>query len=101
MTATTTDVRRRHRSSRCLRAVALAVVLVPVLASAAAAVPAGEVSISARNGTSLKSGGSNTAFAVRTPEGAKCPGDTAHDANFVQSYFVPDATAPTSVNFKG
>ena len=75
-------------------------VLVPS-AAGAAGVPAGQVQITAPNGSAITGGGSETTFSVRTPAGAKCPGDTQHDSYFVYSYFVRKGISPASVIFRG
>lgn len=50
--------------------------------------------------TPLKSGGSSTPYGVVLPQGASCPGDTAHKGYHVFSYLVPKGVAPTVVSFK-
>jgi hypothetical protein len=78
----------------------LAMVLGP--SAAEAAVPAGTAEITqAGLTTPLDSGGSATDFSVTLPQGAKCPGDTAHDGYHVFSYLVPRRVSPTQVSFKG
>lgn len=80
--------------------VGLAVLLGPSMAEAA--VPAGTAQITqAGLTTPLNSGGSATDFSVILPQGAKCPGDTAHDGYHVFSYLVPHGVSPTQVSFKG
>jgi hypothetical protein len=72
-----------------------------LVAPAAGAGAASQVQITAPNGSAISGGGSETTFSVRTPDGAKCPGDTQHDFYFVYSYFLPRGTSPTAVTFKG
>jgi hypothetical protein len=51
--------------------------------------------------TPLRSGGSSTLYGVLLPQGAHCPGDTAHDNYHVFSYLIRKGIQLTSVNFGG
>jgi hypothetical protein len=51
--------------------------------------------------TPLRSGGSTTPYGVILPQGASCPGDTAHDNYHVFSYLVRKGISLASVNFGG
>jgi hypothetical protein len=49
----------------------------------------------------LRSGGSQTPYGVLLPQGARCPGDTAHHDYHVFSYLIRRGIQPTSVSFAG
>jgi hypothetical protein len=49
----------------------------------------------------LTSGGSATPFGLAIPEGAACPGDSAHDGYYVDSYVVPATSDPGRIYFPG
>jgi hypothetical protein len=49
--------------------------------------------------TPLHSGGSKTFYGVALPQGASCPGDSAHKGYHVFSYLVPSNVSPTAVGF--
>ena len=69
--------------------------------SAAAAATAGTAQITVPgSSTPLRSGGSETPYGVALPQGAGCPGDTAHKGYHVFSYLVPKDVSPTAVSFK-
>ena len=69
--------------------------------SAAAAATAGTAQITVPGtSTLLRSGGSDTPYGVALPQGAGCPGDTAHKGYHVFSYLVPKGVSPTAVSFK-
>lgn len=46
-------------------------------------------------------GGSATAFSLRLPPGAACPGDSAEESYRVQSYMVPATVDPASIRYDG
>jgi len=48
----------------------------------------------------LASGGPTTEFGIALPQGAACPGDSAHDGYYVYSFLVPKGVLPASVSFK-
>lgn len=78
----------------------LSALVAPSVAGAAVAVGAAEI---VQPGTSipLRAGGSATPYGVLLPQGASCPGDTAHGNYHVFSYLVPNGVAPSAVNFGG
>jgi hypothetical protein len=47
----------------------------------------------------LEHGASAAVFALRLPDGASCPGDSAHDGWRVQSFMVPDAVDPGTLTY--
>jgi hypothetical protein len=49
--------------------------------------------------TPLHGGGSKTFYGVALPQGASCPGDSAHKGYHVFSYLVPSNVPPTAVGF--
>jgi hypothetical protein len=51
--------------------------------------------------TPLRSGGSSTPYGIALPNGAACPGDTAHDQYRVYSYLIPAGVNLESVSYKG
>ena len=63
-------------------------------------VPAGAAEITVPGQlTPLHSGGSATPYGVALPQGARCPGDSAHKGYHVFSYLVPKAVSPGTVRF--
>ena len=69
---------------------------------AAAAPAAGTAEILEVNGvTPLSVGGSRTAFDLRLPPHAACPGDTAHKFYLIDSYMVPVAVSPATIRYVG
>ena len=46
-------------------------------------------------------GGSRTAFALRLPNGASCPGDSADDGYRVNSFVVPATVRVEDIAFDG
>lgn len=50
-------------------------------------------------GDPLESGTQSTAFTLRLPDGAACPGDSANDGYRVTSYIVPVAKNPADLTF--
>lgn len=69
--------------------------------SAAAAPAAGIAQVTVPGEPSpLRSGGSATPYAVALPQGARCPGDTAHDGYHVFTYLVPRGESPAAVSFR-
>jgi len=66
---------------------------------AGAATGAGEVITKVGTLKPLTSGSSATPYGVALPDGASCPGDTAHDGYHVFSYLVPKGTSPADVRF--
>ena len=66
---------------------------------AGAATGAGEVITNVGTLTPLTSGIAATPYGVILPNGASCPGDTAHDGYHVFSYLVPKGTAPADIRF--
>jgi hypothetical protein len=83
--------------------VALAVLTTTVIgtAAAAAAVHSGTSSVVAPDGTPLQSGGSATAFTLRLPENAACPGDSEHHGYLVYGYVAPSNADPGTLTFPG
>jgi hypothetical protein len=73
----------------------------PVLGgtAASAATNAGAAEIVGQNGAPLNSGGSETPFTLKLPNGSACPGDTAHKGYLLFSYTVPINVAPDRVTF--
>ncbi len=47
----------------------------------------------------LGNGKSSTQFILKLPDGAACPGDSAHDQWRVQSYIIPIADDPASLSY--
>lgn len=98
-----------RRGSARLAAVTITAAVVAVIAgaSAAAAATAGTVGRSgsavivdgAGSSRPLSRGGSATAFSLRLPVGAECPGDSADAGYRVQSFFVPAADDPGSFTY--
>ncbi len=66
---------------------------------AGGATGAGEVITRVGTLKPLTSGSSTTPYGVVLPNGASCPGDTAHDGYHVFSYLVPKGTSPADVRF--
>lgn len=94
--------------TRCLRcsapAVALVVALVVVAVglvggtgAGAADDRAGDVVVVDETGAVATSGGSATAFGLRLPTGASCPGDSADDDYRVEAFLVPEGTDVGSI----
>lgn len=72
------------------------------LRPAGAAEASGEVQIvGAETGRLLSGGGSDTPFTLRLPDGAACPGDSQEGQYRVQSFLVPQAVDPGSLEYKG
>jgi hypothetical protein len=69
-------------------------------ASAAPATRAAEI-LRPNGSARLKTGGSGTPFAFALPQGAACPGDTAHKFFLLDSYVLPATTNPGTVSFRG
>ncbi len=96
----------RSRTTRRFLAGLVALATVPATLTVAGAASAGAstlngvATISNPAGTvPLASGGSATSFTVVLPANAACTGDTATGGYHVFSYFVPQGTNPTSINF--
>ena len=53
----------------------------------------------AGGGANLYTGDGSTAFTLRPPAGAACAGDSANDGYLVQSYIVPAAVDPATLQF--
>lgn len=70
-------------------------------ARAALAESAGQAVIVSERGAPIDGGGSRTAFSIRLPRGASCPGDSANDGYRVQSYMVPATVRPETVEYDG
>jgi len=72
----------------------------PIAAGASAVAGVAEIT---RPGSTapLRSGGSQTPYGVLLPQGARCPGDTAHHDYHVFSYLIRRGIQLTSVNFGG
>jgi hypothetical protein len=68
-------------------------------APASAATNAGAAEVVGQNDAPLNSGGSATLFTLKLPDGAACPGDTAHKGYLLFSYTVPVEVAPDRVTF--
>jgi hypothetical protein len=84
---------------------ALPVLLVTLLVSAsttAGAAPAAGTESITQPGelTPLHSGGSGMLYGIALPNGATCPGDTAHQGYHVFSYLVRDDVSIGSISFK-
>jgi hypothetical protein len=77
----------------------IGVIAVLIAAQPAGALNVGTARITAPDGSELSGGGSRTTFAVALPQGAHCPGDTAHKSFLVYSYLVPKGVSPTAVDF--
>jgi len=63
------------------------------------AVDAGDLVLVDVGGTPLRSGNSDTAFSLKLPEGATCPGDTAHDQWRWQGFVVPADVAVDDIKY--
>jgi hypothetical protein len=48
----------------------------------------------------LSEGGSTTQFALKLPEGAACPGDSANDNWRIQSFIIPEADDPGTLTYQ-
>jgi hypothetical protein len=82
------------------RGLAIAAVVAVLWSTPAAALSAGKARLTRQDEvTALSSGGSATPYALVLPEGAHCPGDTAHKGYRVWSYLVPKGTDMASVSF--
>jgi hypothetical protein len=100
---------RGSRPPGLVRTTARAAFLVAIGVSVNAIAPDAAVAASARSAeivrpgsvTPLNSGGSATPFAIALPQGAACPGDSAHHQYYVDSYVVPATSDPGSVYFPG
>ena len=73
--------------------------LMPTVAMASAVVSSARIT-QPDQVTPLNSGSSSTLYGVLLPQGARCPGDSAHKGYRVDSYLVPKGVSPTSVSFK-
>src|SRR5262245_9642793 len=51
------------------------------------------------NSSELTGGGSAVPFTLRLPDGATCPGDSAHDQWRVQSFLIPSTVDMASVKW--
>jgi hypothetical protein len=99
---------RRHRLGRWRRRALCGLLAAGVgyglsasWAVAAAAAPGGSAEISNPEGTApLTGGGSASLYSVVLPQGAACPGDTAHKGYLVYSYLLPKGVPLDSVSFK-
>src|SRR5262245_38043393 len=83
--------------------VGLAVVLAhPSVAGAQGAEDGGEARlVDAESSSSVSSGGSTTAFTIRLPDAASCPGDTGDGDYLVQTFMVPSNVNPGDVTYNG
>ena len=99
MTGSCSPVLRPARAA-ALAVAAAAVVLVVAPAARGLGTSAGAATVkSAGNVATLTSGDSSTAFTLALPVGAACAGDSANDAYFLQSYMVPEAVDPATLQF--
>ena len=81
-------------------AASLFILSAPPAAVAGPPVPGGEATlVSVSESRSIESGGSAEAFSLRLPTGAACPGDSANDGYRVQSYMVPVAVDPSTLEY--
>ncbi|HEX7276502.1 MAG TPA: hypothetical protein VF244_03945 [Acidimicrobiales bacterium] len=98
-----TGSRRPLRRSALVTALAVAASVAALAgASRAGAVgtPAGAATVKSSGGAAdLGAGDSLTAFTLRLPTGASCPGDSQDGGYFVQSYIVPAAVDPATLQF--
>jgi hypothetical protein len=91
--------------SRLVRTVATAALLawwcLPSALAHADAARAGDAIIveGADQTRPLEHGASASVFALRLPDGAGCPGDSVHDGWRVQSFMVPDAVDPGTLEY--
>ncbi|MEO7570861.1 MAG: hypothetical protein ABIX10_00335 [Acidimicrobiales bacterium] len=92
---TVTANRSRLRRAAAVAILALLLAASVVAPAGAGSVPVGDVELDPGEG------GSTTRFALRLPEGASCPGDSANDGYRVNSYLVPIAVEPTAVTYNG
>jgi hypothetical protein len=68
--------------------------------SLAAATKLGEVVVvDPQSGNSLRAGGSQTLFALRSPTGASCTGSSSQNGYFVTGYVTAEAIDPASLSF--
>lgn len=97
--------RTRRRGAAVMGALAVLAAFAPVHAATAAprSVDApqrmGDVSIVDEDGGRLDHGGSATAFSLRLPDGAACPGDSQHDQWRIQSFIVPADVDPVTLTY--
>jgi hypothetical protein len=78
-----------------------AAVLAAPTPAGAAVVTSNEAIVQPGTLTPLRSGGSATPYGIALPNGASCPGDTAHDQYRVYSYLIPAGVDLASVSYKG
>lgn len=69
--------------------------------TAAAPIEIGELEVveAADHDRPLTQGGSATYFSLRLPEGASCPGDSAHDQWRTQSFIIPTTDDPALIAY--
>lgn len=99
-------LRRGPRTALALGLFGATVLVIPVAASAATDAEVqdvGDVAVVEADDLleELQSGEIDTAFTLRLPEGASCPGDSANDQWKVQSFIVPSADDPSTLVFDG
>ena len=80
-----------------LSAIVVSVALLGASPASAAGDRAGDVVVVDQTGAVLTAGGSATAFGLRLPADAACPGDSADDNYRVEAFLVPDGTDVGSV----
>jgi hypothetical protein len=103
MTRVTTEMRCTRVSPSIAALIGFgALIVAPTAhASAGAAVRSGDaVIVAASDGSqALTHGQSATQFSLRLPQGASCPGDSAHDQWRFQSFMIPVADDPATLHY--
>jgi MYXO-CTERM domain-containing protein len=102
MTAVTTRPTRRPGWAACTAIWALtATALLTGAPQAGAQSPGEVVVVSGADGSPITGGGSDTAFSLRLPDGAACPGDSEQGEYRVQGFLVPASVDPGTLEYKG
>jgi hypothetical protein len=96
----------RSRLARILVAGTIAGASALALAAPAGATPptptyAGAATLFNTTTSAADAGGSADNFTINLPAGAACPGDTTSGGYLIDSYFVPQTTDVTTLNFSG